>query len=71
MLSSVQEGGKHMRAIIVDDEPIMLKSFMRLSKDITDLEVVGEFKNADDAVAFVKENPVELAFRSTRGENLY
>ena len=60
-----------MRAIIVDDEPIMLKSFMRLSKDITDLEVVGELKNADDAVAFVKENPVELAFRSTRGENLY
>ena len=32
-----------MRAIVVDDEPIMLNSFLRLSSGISDLEVVGTF----------------------------
>ncbi len=30
-----------MRAIIVDDEPIMIKRFVRLSTDIPDLNLVG------------------------------
>lgn len=50
-----------MRAILVDDEPIMLKSFMRNSAGISELNVVAQFQNAEDALAFAKENTFELA----------
>ena len=33
-----------MRAIVVDDEPMMLKSFLRLSSGIEDLQVVSTFE---------------------------
>ena len=51
-----------MKAIVVDDDPIMLNGFLRMSNEIPDLEIVGEFQNPDDALAYVKEYPVELAF---------
>ena len=51
-----------MRAIIVDDEPIMLRRFARLSADIPDLNIVGEFESADKALAYAGSNPVEVAF---------
>jgi len=51
-----------MRAIIVDDEPLMLKRFMRLSADIPDLYIVGQFESAQEALAYAQDNPVELAF---------
>lgn len=50
-----------MRTIIVDDEPIMLRSFMRLSSGIANLDVVGQFESGPDAIEYVKENPIELA----------
>ncbi|MBQ1501403.1 MAG: response regulator [Firmicutes bacterium] len=51
-----------MRAIVVDDEQLMLKRFVRLSADIADINIVGQFECAADALAYAKENPVELAF---------
>lgn len=51
-----------MRAIIVDDEPLMLKRFARLSEGIPDLHVVGQFESAQDAIQYAENNPVELAF---------
>ena len=51
-----------MRAIIVDDEPIMLRRFARLSADIPDLHLVGEFESAEKALAYARNNPVEVAF---------
>lgn len=51
-----------MRAIIVDDEPIMIRSFMRLSKEIEDLNAVESFEMAEDAIEYVEENPIEIAF---------
>ena len=51
-----------MRAIAVDDERIMLKRFMRLSKDIRDLNIVGMFENADEALRYAEHEPVDLAF---------
>lgn len=51
-----------MRAILVDDEPLMLKRFARLSKDIPDLHIVGQFESAEGALEYAKANPVELAF---------
>ena len=50
-----------MRAILVDDEPIMLRSFMRYSADIEQLEVAAQFQSAEEAIDYAKENPFELA----------
>lgn len=50
-----------MRAILVDDEPIMLRSFMRLSEGIPNLSVVAQFQSASAAISYVQENPIELA----------
>ena len=51
-----------MRAIIVDDEPLMLKRFVRLSSDIADLNLVGAFDSAQEALAFAEGNLFEAAF---------
>ena len=51
-----------MRTIVVDDEPLMLKRFARLSRDIPDLNIVGQFESAQAALEYAEANPVELAF---------
>ncbi len=51
-----------MRAIIVDDEPLMIRKFLRLSEGITDLEIVGQFESAGDALDFAGKNRFEAAF---------
>lgn len=51
-----------MRAIIVDDEPIMIKRFVRLSENIPDLNITGKFESAKEALVYAENNPVELAF---------
>lgn len=55
-----------MRAIVVDDEPIMLRSFMRNSADISELTVVGQFQDAEEAIAYAEENTFELAILDVR-----
>lgn len=51
-----------MRAIIVDDEPLMIRKFLRLTDGISDLCVVGQFEEAEDALEYAKTNPLEIAF---------
>ena len=51
-----------MRAIIVDDEPIMIRRFMRLSSKIPDLNIVGQFESAEEALSYAKDYPVDIAF---------
>lgn len=51
-----------MRAIIVDDEPLMLKRFVRLGADIPDLNIAGQFESAGEALEFAKKIPVDAAF---------
>jgi len=51
-----------VRAIVVDDEPLMLKRFVRLSADISDIYIVGQFETAQDAMDYALRNPIELAF---------
>lgn len=51
-----------MRTIVVDDEPIMLRRFTRFGADIPDINLVGQFESAEDALRYVERNPVELAF---------
>lgn len=51
-----------MRAIIVDDEPIMTRRFVRLTKSISDLNIVGRFEKPEDALIYAEKNPIEVAF---------
>ena len=51
-----------MRAIVVDDERIMLNSFQRLSKGIPDLQIAGLFQEPEEALDYVRAHPAELAF---------
>jgi two-component SAPR family response regulator len=48
--------------MIVEDEPLMLKRFVRLSAGIADLDIVGRFESAGNALSFAKSNPVDIAF---------
>lgn len=50
-----------MRAILVDDEPLMLKSFMRFSAGISEIHVIAQFSGAEEAITFAEENSFELA----------
>lgn len=51
-----------MRAIVVEDESLMIRKFVRLASDIEDLHIVGTFENSIDAVLYAQKNPVEVAF---------
>jgi two-component SAPR family response regulator len=51
-----------MKAIIVDDEYLMIRKFVRLSEGIEDLLIVGSFENASGAIRFALENSFEAAF---------
>ena len=51
-----------IRVIIVDDEPLMVRKFVRLAKNISDLDVVGRFTDAESAIAFSRDNEIEAAF---------
>ena len=50
-----------MKTIIVDDEPIMLRSFQRLSQGVEGILLTGTFTDPEDALEFAANNEVELA----------
>ena len=51
-----------MRAIVVDDEMIMLNSFLRMSSGMSDLDAVAQVQNPEDAIAFTSDHTVDVAF---------
>lgn len=51
-----------MRAIIVDDESLMLKRFSRIASDIPDLNIVAQFESAEKALEYAVENSFDAAF---------
>ncbi len=51
-----------MRAIIVDDDPLMLRKFEKASEGITGLHLNGQFQTAQEALEYALNNPVEVAF---------
>lgn len=55
-----------MRTIVVDDEVMMLRSFMRNSQGIPELNVVAQFQDAEEALDYARENPFELAVLDVR-----
>lgn len=50
-----------MRAIVVDDEPLMIRSFMRCSAEVPEINVVAQFEYPEAALEFAKDNEFELA----------
>lgn len=51
-----------MRGIILDDEPLMINSFMRLSKNIKDLQIDATFEYAEDVIEYARTHSFEIAF---------
>lgn len=51
-----------MQAIIVDDEVLMVRKFMRMTEDIADLNFVGSFTSPEDALFFAQDNQIDVAF---------
>lgn len=51
-----------MRAIIVDDEPLMLSHFQLLSAGIPDLTVIGQFCCGSEAIDFLGKSEAEIVF---------
>lgn len=51
-----------MHVITVDDEPLMLYALSKAVKSSPDITSVAEFTSCDDALAWVKKHPVEIAF---------
>jgi len=51
-----------MRVLVVDDEPAMLLAMKRLLSKSEGIELVGSFQDAAEALQFVRDNQVDLAF---------
>ena len=51
-----------MRGIIVDDEPLMIEAFKRLSSGIENLKLEGAFESAEEAIEFSENHSFEIAF---------
>ncbi|MEF9918591.1 MAG: response regulator [Eubacterium sp.] len=51
-----------MKTIIVDDEPFAIDALAYILERFDTVEVIGTFKNAETALAFVKTTPPEIAF---------
>lgn len=51
-----------MKAVILDDEPLMLEAFVRMSKNIKDLDIIGRFEYAEDLIEFSKKQSFEIVF---------
>ncbi|MFC4306340.1 response regulator [Cohnella boryungensis] len=51
-----------MRVLVVDDEPAMLLAMKRLLSKAEGVELAGSFRDAAEALAFVRDNHVDLAF---------
>ena len=51
-----------MRVIAVDDEELMLRALVRAVSSSPDIADVAQFSNADDALEYVKDHPIDIAF---------
>lgn len=59
-----------MNCIAVDDEALALNKIQRFVKKIDFLDLLESFDNAIDALAFIREHPVDLIFLDIQMEDL-
>jgi DNA-binding NarL/FixJ family response regulator len=53
---------KKVEAIIVDDHPVVLQGFAFMLADAVEVELVGQFETADEALSFMAERHPQLVF---------
>lgn len=51
-----------MKAIVVDDEQLMVEKFLYASKDIEDIEIVGSFTSPVQAMEYITAIGADIAF---------
>lgn len=51
-----------LECVVVDDEPLALKMMSEYVRKTPDLHLAGTFSDSTEALAFLRENPVRLAF---------
>lgn len=51
-----------MKCIIVDDEPLARETMEMLISEVGELELIGNFNNAEDASDFINKVPTDLIF---------
>ena len=51
-----------MKALAVDDEPLMLYALVKVVKASPDITSVAEFSSCDETLEWVRDNPVDVAF---------
>ena len=51
-----------MIAIAVDDEPLMLGALVKAIKASPDITAIMNFTSCEEALEFIKDNPVDIAF---------
>jgi DNA-binding LytR/AlgR family response regulator len=51
-----------MNAIVVDDDQLSINNLKYLCDKIPDLNVLGDFTNAIDALAFIRKNKIDVVF---------
>ncbi|HBK72144.1 MAG TPA: DNA-binding response regulator [Flavobacteriaceae bacterium] len=51
-----------IRAIAIDDEPKAIQVIEHHASRIIDLDLISSFHNSEDALFFLKQNPVDLIF---------
>lgn len=51
-----------MRAIVVDDEPVMVRHFERESRNFPELNLKASFTSGKEALEYAEHNSIEVAF---------
>ena len=51
-----------MRAVLVDVEPISVNRILQMNAEIPNLNIIGDFNSADQALTFIKTNEVDVVF---------
>ncbi|WP_460805633.1 response regulator [Microbulbifer agarilyticus] len=55
-----------IKVLVVDDHDLVRMGISRMLGDVSDIEVVGEAKSGEDAIAFVRETPVDVVLMDVR-----
>ncbi|MBY6189281.1 response regulator [Microbulbifer agarilyticus] len=55
-----------IKVLVVDDHDLVRMGISRMLGDVPDIEVVGEAKSGEDAIAFVRETPVDVVLMDVR-----
>ena len=59
-------GAKLIKVLVVDDHDLVRMGISRMLGDVDDIQVVGEAKSGEDAIAFVREVDVDVILMDLR-----